>query len=61
MNRRTWVLVLSTLAVALSFSVMAAAEPVPEIELLTTTEAYDPIRYEAGFMIAEAWEKLGTE
>ncbi len=31
------------------------------IELLTTTEGYDPIRYEAAFMIADAWEELGFE
>src|SRR5690625_4780660 len=61
MNRRMWVFVLVAVVAALSFSVVAAAEPVPEIEILTTTEAYDPIRYEAGFMIAEAWEKLGFQ
>ena len=31
------------------------------IELMTTTEGYDPIRYEAAFMIADAWEELGFE
>jgi peptide/nickel transport system substrate-binding protein len=36
-------------------------EPVPEIEIITTTEAYDPIRYEAGFIIADAWEQLGFQ
>lgn len=61
MKSRRWALVLIALVAALSLSVMAAAEPVPAIEILTTTEAYDPIRYEAGFMIAEAWGKLGFE
>lgn len=36
-------------------------QPVPAVEIITTTEAYDPIRYEAGFIIAEAWESLGVE
>lgn len=39
----------------------AAQEPVPPIEVITTTEAYDPIRYESAFIIAEAWEELGFE
>lgn len=34
-------------------------DPFDEIVLYTTTEAYDPIRYEAAFMVAEAWEELG--
>lgn len=34
-------------------------DPLPSITIFTTTEAYDPIRFEAGFMIAEAWEELG--
>lgn len=38
-----------------------AAEKVPEIELVTTTEAYDPIRYEAAFLLADAWKKLGID
>lgn len=50
-----------TLILALIFGVstMAFAGPIPEITILTTTEAYDPIRYEAAFLIKEAWEKLG--
>ncbi|MFU8772572.1 MAG: hypothetical protein ACNA8H_09160, partial [Anaerolineales bacterium] len=36
-------------------------EPVPPVEIITTTEAYDPIRYEAGFIIQDAWEQLGLE
>lgn len=39
----------------------AAQQPVPPIEIITTTEAYDPIRYESAFIIAEAWEQLGFE
>jgi len=56
------------LLTALAIAVFAACAPtetvgdaVPEIEVLTTTEAYDPIRYEAAFMIAEAWEELGFQ
>jgi peptide/nickel transport system substrate-binding protein len=36
-------------------------EPVPPVEIITTTEAYDPIRYEAGFIIQDAWQQLGLE
>ncbi len=38
-----------------------AQERVPPIELITTTEAYDPIRYEAAYIIADAWRELGLE
>lgn len=57
-NAARWLVVL---VVVLSFGFSALAAPVPPIEILTTTEAYDPIRYEAGFMVAEAWRKLGFE
>ncbi len=33
--------------------------PVPPIVLLTTSADYDPVRYEAGHMIADAWRTLG--
>ena len=47
---------------AASLSAQALAqEAVPAIDLITTTESYDPIRYEAAFMIAERWEELGFE
>ncbi len=36
-------------------------EPIPEITLFTTTESYDPIRYEAAFLIQDAWEELGFQ
>lgn len=42
-------------------SAALAQERVPAIEIITTTESYDPIRYEAAFIIAEAWESLGLE
>lgn len=68
MKSRMYRNVLALLLTALAFAVFAACAPsetvgdaVPEIEVLTTTEAYDPIRYEAAFMIAEAWEELGFE
>ncbi len=36
-------------------------ETFAEIDLLTTTEGYDPIRYEAAFMIEETWGELGVD
>lgn len=51
-----------------SFAAMAsmtapvlAQDRVPPVEIYTTTEAYDPIRYEGAFIIAEAWRDLGLE
>ncbi len=38
-----------------------AQERVASINLMTTTESYDPIRYEAAFIIAERWRELGFE
>ncbi|MGL6252147.1 MAG: ABC transporter substrate-binding protein, partial [Billgrantia desiderata] len=38
-----------------------AQERVASIDLMTTTESYDPIRYEAAFIIAERWRELGFE
>lgn len=34
---------------------------VPEIDLWITSQTYDPVRYEAGLMIANAWKQLGFE
>lgn len=48
-----WIAVLVTGAVA--------QERVPPIVLLTPTEAYDPVRFEAGFMVADAWRELGLD
>lgn len=42
-------------------SAALAQERVPGIEIITTTEAYDPIRYEAAFIVADAWRELGLE
>lgn len=39
----------------------AAQEPLPSITLTTTTESYDPIRYEAAFIVAERWRELGFD
>ncbi len=50
---------LVVLACLLLISSLIIARPVPPIEILTTTEGYDPIRYEAAFMIAAEWEMLG--
>lgn len=38
-----------------------AQERVPAVEIFTTTESYDPIRYEGAFIIADAWRELGLE
>ncbi len=47
-------------ALLLPFAGLAqSGDPVPTIELITTTEGYDPIRYESAFMIADAWRELG--
>ncbi len=42
-------------------SFVSAQTLVPPINIITTTEAYDPIRYEAAFIIADAWRELGFE
>ena len=49
------------LALTLVFGAAQAQEPIPTIEILTTTEAYDPIRYEGAFIIADAWRELGFD
>jgi peptide/nickel transport system substrate-binding protein len=54
-------LALSTMLVAASSSAIFAQERVPTINLDTTTEAYDPIRYESAFIVAEAWRELGLD
>ncbi len=38
-----------------------AKERVAPITLETTTEAYDPIRYEAAYIVADAWRQLGLD
>lgn len=53
--------VAAIVAAALLFGAAQAQEPIPTIEILTTTEAYDPIRYESAFIIAEAWRQLGFD
>ncbi len=50
---------LVVVACVVLFSSSAFAKLVPEITIMTTTEAYDAIRYETAFMIADAWEALG--
>lgn len=50
------------LCVALGLPITAMAQtPLPPIEILTTTEAYDPIRYEGAYIIADAWKQLGLD
>lgn len=48
----------AALGLPLSAQAQTAVEP---IEILTTTEAYDPIRYEGAYIIAEAWKQLGLD
>ncbi len=38
-----------------------SATRIDEINILTTTESYDPILYEAGHLIAQSWRELGFE
>lgn len=54
-------LALGTIIATAGTATLIAQERVPAITLDTTTEAYDPIRYEAAFIIAEAWRELGLE
>lgn len=50
------------LSIAMALPHAAAAQDrVPPVEILTTTEAYDPIRYESAYIIAEAWGALGLD
>ena len=44
----------SMLALAAIAAPVTAQERVASVEILTTTESYDPIRYEGAFIIAEA-------
>lgn len=36
-------------------------DKVPAIDLWITSQTYDPIRYESGLMIADAWKELGFD
>lgn len=36
-------------------------EKVPTIELWITSQTYDPVRYEAGLMMADSWKELGFD
>ncbi|MBW6454564.1 MAG: hypothetical protein K0A98_01650 [Trueperaceae bacterium] len=48
-------------AAGLLWGAAQAQEPIPTIEILTTTESYDAIRYEGAFIIADAWRELGFD
>jgi peptide/nickel transport system substrate-binding protein len=56
-----WVAALAALALLFGVASSQAQAPVPTIEILTTTEAYDPIRYESAYIIADAWRELGFD
>ena len=58
MKKKVLILLLVPIFV-LGLSLNVGAEPLPEFELMTTTEDYDPVRYEAAFMIQENLEELG--
>ena len=45
----------------LVLSVGVSAQRVPELNIMTTTEGYDPIRYEAAFLIQDNLAELGIE
>jgi peptide/nickel transport system substrate-binding protein len=51
----------TALAATLAGAPLMAQERLPAVEILTTTEAYDPIRYEGAFIVAEAWRELGLD
>ncbi len=62
-SRNRFAVLASLLALALAFGATTAQaqQPIDQIEILTTTEAYDPIRYESAFIIADAWRELGFD
>jgi peptide/nickel transport system substrate-binding protein len=60
-SRSKWLAGAALLLVVFGPLTAHAQEPVPTIEILTTTEAYDPIRYEAAFMTADTWRELGFD
>ncbi len=60
MSRKILILLILPMLV-LGLSLTAGAEPLPEFELMTTTEGYDPIRYEAAFLIEENFAELGIQ
>ncbi|MCC5961517.1 MAG: hypothetical protein JJU09_00160 [Rhodobacteraceae bacterium] len=61
MTRKTILAGTSILALGAVAMPAVAQERVPSVEIFTTTESYDPIRYEGAFIIAEAWEELGVD
>ncbi|MCL6451415.1 MAG: hypothetical protein K6T75_08995 [Acetobacteraceae bacterium] len=71
-RKSPWLLGLVALSLAAFLLAGCAGQPpapkqlpperkVPAIDLWITTQDYDPVRYEAGLMIAENWKKLGFE
>ncbi len=37
------------------------ADKIPTLEMWITSQTYDPVRYEAGIMIADSWKELGFD
>ncbi len=62
-NSKKLTVICAVMALAFLFSAgsVLGGEKVPAIELITTTEAYDPIRYETAFLIADSWKQLGLD
>jgi len=60
-TRKTILAGTSILALGAVAMPAVAQERVPSVEIFTTTESYDPIRYEGAFIIADAWEELGLD
>lgn len=42
-------------------AMLASDTRLPQIEILSFSEGYDPVRYEAGFIIGDAWSELGFD
>ncbi len=60
-KRKSVMMLCFVFLLALGLSLNASATRVPEFTILTTTEGYDPIRYEAAFLIQDAWAALGIQ
>jgi len=59
--KRNLLIIFIIAALLIGFSMGVVAERVPKLTIKTTTEGYDPIRYEAAFLIQENWAELGIE
>lgn len=60
-NRLSVLFIVFIVGVALLAGPSVLATQIPELNIHTTTEGYDPIRYEAAFLIQDAFEELGIK